>query len=867
MGKLTNAMRRQRHLLLVTTPAVLVAFGAAAAPPDLSLAGGPVSGGAHNLTLIAEEPTFEWPIVLRRNDNGAQARICIDVTPLIGPSARPVGTQRLSIDGQTGGNCVDMAGVDKTVVVRLSGALPTEGDFKGQIGLVVDNTQRTPYDVTVTRRKPATPPTMGIVGVGTDGKLAMTSDRAAVEWPITLRRNDAQPGDIEVRLQVGPLAGPSGTVVQPTLQRGDAPLTAPLKLPPLGQETLKLVASAPLEGSYAGDITYEVAGTRTPVTLALTRTHPDFDLKVEAIPKLRGTVFGDSVSVPLRLQNTTSLDRKIYLPKLARLDRLDGSGSATAEVGAAAYKVSYALPDGTAATEPVSIPADGSLDLRLSIKDLDEPGNYKGAMRFTATDRKPLDVAFELALRLGWIWAAVAILLGVLAAAFLREYNQQGRPRLLLQRQAIDLRTSLQGLAQSEGGNLSADERKVIVFLVNELDQASDQLADTDTPIETPTARIEAVRRKLPLLTPWIAARRQLDSAQPASVAVALAPTLEAARTVLLDPAATEQQVTTTKTALDGFAASVERELRRLVLAAAERLRTTIRGLDAAARAEFQPVIAQLEAVGTQDAPQPIALATKALDRARVLYAQIASGQLRHRLNPAINPVGFTVAAEWTEFVAEIRRMLDAVDGERDPERKIELWNDANRRYLVEVVKRAKARIDALVQANSVPAARPTLQGAAKLLADAQVALADDNLSAASVAYAQAMAEAEKARPEVEKAGSSMGAAGGATASAPASAGDVPSSIASAAFSAIVPLPLGRGATLAEVNNRLRNLAIILTAIVLVFAVVSGLQVLYMPNAAFGWWDVAVAFLWGAGLHAVAGQTFQGLQAFAQQLR
>jgi RsiW-degrading membrane proteinase PrsW (M82 family) len=112
-----------------------------------------------------------------------------------------------------------------------------------------------------------------------------------------------------------------------------------------------------------------------------------------------------------------------------------------------------------------------------------------------------------------------------------------------------------------------------------------------------------------------------------------------------------------------------------------------------------------------------------------------------------------------------------------------------------------------------------------------------------------------------------MGAAGAATASAPASAGDVPSSIASAAFSAIVPLPLGRDATLAEVNNRLRTFAIILTAIVLVFAVVSGLQVLYMPNAAFGWWDVAVAFLWGAGLHAVAGQTFQGLQAFAQQLR
>ena len=97
-----------------------------------------MSGGAHSLTLVAEGPTFDWPIVLRRNDNGAQARICVDVTPLIGPSARSVANQRLSIDGQTGSTCVEMAGVDKTVVVHLSGDLPVEGDFKGPIGLVVE---------------------------------------------------------------------------------------------------------------------------------------------------------------------------------------------------------------------------------------------------------------------------------------------------------------------------------------------------------------------------------------------------------------------------------------------------------------------------------------------------------------------------------------------------------------------------------------------------------------------------------------------------------------------------------------------------------------------------------------------------------
>ena len=47
-----------------------------------------------------------------------------------------------------------------------------------------------------------------------------------------------------------------------------------------------------------------------------------------------------------------------------------------------------------------------AVDLEMLVDGLDWPGNYKGTMRFTSKDRKPLDATFELALRLSWICAA-----------------------------------------------------------------------------------------------------------------------------------------------------------------------------------------------------------------------------------------------------------------------------------------------------------------------------------------------------------------------------------------------------------------------------------------------------------------------------
>ena len=77
----------------------------------------------------------------------------------------------------------------------------------------------------------------------------------------------------------------------------------------------------------------------------------------------------------------------------------------------------------------------------------------------------------------------------------------------------------------------------------------------------------------------------------------------------------------------------------------------------------------------------------------------------------------------------------------------------------------------------------------------------------------------------------------------------------------LVPLPLGPGATMAGVQRALVGSTLLILALGLFVATVSGLQVLYEPNPTFGIKDLVVAFLWGAGIQAAAGQAFQGLQA------
>jgi hypothetical protein len=170
-------------------------------------------GDTHTLSMIVEQATFDWPLTVRRNDSGpADAAVTVDATPLIGPAAGPAEDQRLLSNGQAAAQAALMLPSLGQAVVRLTGSLPVKGEFVGQLGLIVDG-KRIPYEVSITRRDPTNPMTVAIVGVGSDKKLTMTSDRAAFEWPIIIRRDDTLGGNADVKVRSSTMTGPSGRLI------------------------------------------------------------------------------------------------------------------------------------------------------------------------------------------------------------------------------------------------------------------------------------------------------------------------------------------------------------------------------------------------------------------------------------------------------------------------------------------------------------------------------------------------------------------------------------------------------------------------------------------------------------------------------
>lgn len=835
----------------------------AAYPADIDIAGATAAaGGARALALVVDGPDFTWPIVVRRNDGGAApVPVRVDLTSLVGPSAQLANPLHLSLNGQDVATAeFDLASL-RQQEVRLGGTLPVEGDFTGQLGVIVDG-KRVPYDLKVTRRKPANPPKARFVGATSDNKLAMTSDKSTFEWPLIVRRDDTSKQQVvEVTLHVSPMSGPSGTIIAPKLLKDGKPLTEAIKLGP-AQQSLTLSGTADREGSYTGEISYDVDGTSASVMLTLTRTHPDLDFKIEPISKTHATA-GDPVTLQLRLLNTSSTARELYLPSIVQFERTDILGSGPVQVATGDYKVDFRRHDGQP-LQPLTVKGDGTLALAATITGLTMPGAYKGSMRFTAPDRKPADAAFELSLRLPLQWPAGAIFVGVIAAAFLRYHQNTGQPRLLLQRNALTLRSNVTTLLQTESRDLNDRERHVFKTLIEQIDDASDKLADPDVPIETTSAIIATVRRKSSLLTPWITARRRQDTLPP-EVAAAIEPDLTFAFDTLTDIDATDAEITTADTRLDGIEAKISTELTRNFAEAVGKLRKAIEEFDPADQPRFDPVKASLDTVTAQSNQSHFEEAAKALAQARSKFAEIAADLLRATLAAAPTAIGFT-APDWTAFVAEITGLLDGVVSEPDPEKRVQRWTEVNRRYLVRVVQRAKARIDELVEAD-IAGTQDALKRAQAKLLEAQAALAKGEMGAARTHYEGAIDAAGNVRQTLRAQGEQLGKPGGGDAPAPGSGADLPGSIIVAAIASVWPLPLGRNVTLAQVTKRLRRSNILFGIAMVLIAVVSGVQLLYVANPTFGYVDVIVCFLWGAGLHAIAGQTFQGLTGLTQALR
>ena len=434
-----------------------------------------------------------------------------------------------------------------------------------------------------------------MAGVGNDGRLLMTTDRALFEWPLTIRRGDSRHDEIKVALGVTALAGPSGELVPLQLLMDGTELTGLLSLPAGAQKALVLRGTAAREGVYTGELSFVIEGKRTPVPLALTRTHPELELRIDEISRIRSTIGANDIALRVRLQNTSSAPREIRPPIVTRLDRIDSSGNTPLEVGVAPYTVSYALSDGKALPVPLTVAADAALDLGVSMHGINDPGTYKGTLRVTAADRIPIDKPFELAVRLNPWLPALAIAAGVLVAALLRWFQQAAQPRLLLQRDAIGLRSKLVTLVQAEGPNLIPRERQAIAALTGRLDEVVDVLADPNADPGSQAPKLDDVRRKLPLLPEWIAIGRRIAAVRPPSVTAPLDAELNAISAILVKSDATDADITNSRTTLNGLDDKLKVALKEHALRAVAELRGEINRLPKAEQDEHTTTQANLD--------------------------------------------------------------------------------------------------------------------------------------------------------------------------------------------------------------------------------------------------------------------------------
>ncbi|MBN9090834.1 MAG: hypothetical protein J0J01_28300 [Reyranella sp.] len=864
-----------RRFLAAALAALLIAGTSPAGAVEVTIVG---AGGAagHSLAIGTNDAQFDWSIVVRRNDKGdpkedKDPTICLDATPLVATQGGAVVTgARLSVDGKesTDEVCAPLRPYEQKTF-KFAGSLPADGEFKLQLGLIVKGEGRQPYDATITRKNPTT--RLGFVGVGSDGKMAMNSDRAAFAWPLMIRRNDREaPPELPVTLRASTFTGPGGRIIAPRLMRDGQPVKPdePLKLGPFGEALVMLVPGddaanlADVEGAYVGEILYEVQGARASVTLTLNRQLPDLDFKAEPISKLRGVVGGSPVGFHLYLQNTTGAPRPLYAPKIFHLDRIDAVASPSVEVAPRDYAVTVTGP----AAFPQTVEANQPVDLMVTLAGLNEAGSYKGVVRLAAPDRKPLDVAFELSLRLCWWYAAAAILLGVVLAALARFLQQYLQPRLLLQQEALEVRGKLDELRQAQDYDLTAGERDVIGALATEIDRIGARLRSPFVSIDDVSTRIAAVRVRLPLLPAWITARRRRAAVRPLTIGDVVDADLDTAQAALTKLAAPATDVTAALTLMNGVEGRLRTRLLQVIKQAADDMRAEIAALPILSQLAADSVRADLGAVDAAVTATRVDEARAALDRARTSYVIARSGALRIAIAVPNPPFGFD-AAQWTTYRADILRQLDEVLAEPSPESRVGRWNTLIFAYLRDVVQHAVDAVDGkLQQAPLADAVKAAWQAARGKLEEAAIAARDRHFTTAQRAYDDALRLARdalttQAGVAAAPAMPAAMAAVAAFAAAPAAGGAAPpaTSWGDVAVAVLLPLPLGPRATTAGVQSALLWSTGLLLVFGLFVATVSGVQVLYEPNPTFGWKDLVAAFLWGAGIQAAAGQAFQGL--------
>jgi len=838
--------RLMRNLVIVA------AIAASLLPPparaddavDLSVVG--VS--ANTLAISTVESEFDWPLLIRRNDGQAGAKVAIiDSSLLVGPGGRTYPL-RLRKDN------ADFAGElslepYRQAQLQLVATLPDPGDYTGELRLRVDGKVQAVTIKIVRAVREVT-----VVGA-TAGGLTLSTPEPALDWSITVRRNDTAAGPRPVDIALSTLTGPSGRVQPIKLKRGDADFDGHARLEPMSQIELRLIGTVPEAGDYSGEFSIVVDGKRQLVPLKITRALKDSPIRIEEVAQTRATL-GDQLPLRVRVQETEGVPYRFRRPEVVRLDQKDGA----ALVQAKYLTPRVLMPDGKGAPEIIPLGANQMLNLQIVIDGMDEPGAYSGVLRVTSDTRKIVDKAFEIGLRRGAWFAGIMIFIGVVISTGLRGWLTSARPAIVLRQSAAATREKLFAFRDAER-DLNDEEHRIIGAIASNLDALMNP--DADQSAAELQTKLDVIRRKITLLPDWVSLRRRLDGVQPPSIGDAVRTHYDSVTALLkgnaLDQPATESNLTSLQTTWPNeLDAAVASSLRTAI----GQFRQEIARLPDVQKDAMRPYDRALEQVNGLAVKDLIARAPAALREARKAYAAIVIKAMQDMVAAAPNPVGIT-PANWATLQQSLREQLVRAAAEPDETDQIEAWKRARIFWLREVSKGLGVRIKE-TQARANDKAKPILQDAANTLAGVEPALQANNIEAAQVAYESAVKRYKDAQAE----DNTLGVTGGGPVPADGGVGTgAPNEVIMAAAANAVGIVLGGATSAAAIALRLFVADAVLFVVLSIIAVMVGLNLLYYDKPTWGGaTDIAAALLWGFGLHSVAGNAFQGIQGLASQI-
>lgn len=776
---------------------------------------------------------------------------------------------RAVVGGKAISFAADGSAADQPVVVPEEGlvfvtasvdGVVDEVDARGELVAVADGRAQVLATVRLTKAAPAAL----VLSGAKDGVITGTATTDTFTQQLTVESTTTT--ETSAVIAVSTLRHDDAGSAAPTVAVGgeEYDQRTPIPIPAQGTARFTVTATLPRSGVWKGTISVVYGDTRQTTVLEITRRRLAPTITIDDITPVKGTLPfierlpGDppELQVRLRIHETEGQDLALELPSVLPLLLEEGENSFQIDDDDVRFVV-----DGEAAQD-VTIPADGEVDLTVVFSGLDEPGKYTGRVKFASPGPTAIEEAFALFVRRSRWTAALFIGGAVALAALVRWFLvfRRGRLRALLR---------LSQLAKHVNDVCAATGQSPARYdLARHVRTRLDGLARRLSAGPVPDADIEREARRVELLARYLTvASRAEASANPSQHDAEL----DAVASVIREQDLTAEE----HAAGDAKLAAIEHALSGAdtVAGAVGALRNDIDAArQAGADAQLDRWIGLLDAATAKASTDPRE-AAKTYENVRRAWLDWLLNRLEERLAATAPPLGIE-QADWDALKAQdsaVTQDLAAGKNATDPTTKFQSYEAAAGTLVQELASGLARRLGS--KASAMANKDPELSGTLGDLADRAKAggatAAAGQVAEAMTAYDAVVQEYRALEADLGRHGQQLGAANSneELTDAPMDAGAAGTSVAGAAPEPPTPPQLTKAPPAWKATVELFAGELGVNLVLLGLAVIVGLVGLYEPSATWGdWEDIAVALLWGFGLHQLGNSAFGGISGLRTTL-